>query len=154
MKKVIAVLPDKTYLITTAETAEKNNWYIAYRARVIKEGNDKQTPDVNDNLPKTGTIMKGLSGNIYKIIEVDPTHTCAKCKKSNSKNRIGKLWYCNADYSDLVITKPIKSIGNIPGRNETCPCGSGKKYKHCCMEKDRHSPRHYFNSKYIQNKTA
>jgi hypothetical protein len=22
------------------------------------------------------------------------------------------------------------------GRNEPCPCGSGKKYKHCCIEKD------------------
>ena len=22
-----------------------------------------------------------------------------------------------------------------PGRNETCPCGSGKKYKHCCESK-------------------
>jgi tetratricopeptide (TPR) repeat protein len=24
-----------------------------------------------------------------------------------------------------------------PGRNDPCPCGSGKKYKHCCLEKDR-----------------
>ncbi len=23
-----------------------------------------------------------------------------------------------------------------PGRNEPCHCGSGKKYKHCCLEKD------------------
>ncbi len=23
------------------------------------------------------------------------------------------------------------------GRNDPCPCGSGKKYKHCCMAKDR-----------------
>jgi hypothetical protein len=23
-----------------------------------------------------------------------------------------------------------------PGRNEPCPCGSGRKYKHCCLEKD------------------
>jgi len=23
------------------------------------------------------------------------------------------------------------------GRNHPCPCGSGKKYKHCCLEKDR-----------------
>ena len=23
------------------------------------------------------------------------------------------------------------------GRNDSCPCGSGKKYKHCCLEKDR-----------------
>jgi SEC-C motif-containing protein len=26
------------------------------------------------------------------------------------------------------------------GRNELCPCGSGKKYKHCCaLKKDRAS---------------
>ena len=24
------------------------------------------------------------------------------------------------------------------GRNDPCPCGSGKKYKKCCLEKDRH----------------
>jgi hypothetical protein len=23
-----------------------------------------------------------------------------------------------------------------PGRNEPCHCGSGKKYKHCCLPKD------------------
>src|SRR5262249_16694975 len=23
------------------------------------------------------------------------------------------------------------------GRNEPCPCGSGKKYKHCCLAKDQ-----------------
>jgi tetratricopeptide (TPR) repeat protein len=23
-----------------------------------------------------------------------------------------------------------------PGRNDPCPCGSGKKYKRCCLEKD------------------
>lgn len=23
------------------------------------------------------------------------------------------------------------------GRNDSCPCGSGKKYKHCCLEQDR-----------------
>jgi hypothetical protein len=22
------------------------------------------------------------------------------------------------------------------GRNDPCPCGSGKKYKHCCLKKD------------------
>jgi hypothetical protein len=28
------------------------------------------------------------------------------------------------------------------GRNEPCPCGSGKKYKHCCIEKDRERLHH------------
>lgn len=23
-----------------------------------------------------------------------------------------------------------------PGRNQPCHCGSGRKYKHCCLEKD------------------
>lgn len=34
----------------------------------------------------------------------------------------------------MVDTKPkAKKVG----RNEQCPCGSGKKYKKCCLEKDR-----------------
>ncbi len=27
------------------------------------------------------------------------------------------------------------------GRNDPCPCGSGKKYKHCCMRKERRQPQ-------------
>ncbi|MGH8271880.1 MAG: SEC-C metal-binding domain-containing protein [Gammaproteobacteria bacterium] len=26
---------------------------------------------------------------------------------------------------------------NKPGRNDPCPCGSGQKYKRCCLEKDQ-----------------
>jgi len=26
--------------------------------------------------------------------------------------------------------------GERPGRNEPCPCGSGRKYKQCCLAKD------------------
>ena len=29
---------------------------------------------------------------------------------------------------------PIKGGGNV-GRNDPCPCGSGKKYKKCCLNK-------------------
>ena len=25
----------------------------------------------------------------------------------------------------------------MPGRNDQCPCGSGQKYKRCCLPKDR-----------------
>ena len=28
-----------------------------------------------------------------------------------------------------------------PGRNDPCPCGSGKKYKNCCMKKDQEAQR-------------
>ena len=25
----------------------------------------------------------------------------------------------------------------MPGRNDSCPCGSGRKYKKCCMRNDQ-----------------
>ncbi|HTT70151.1 MAG TPA: SEC-C metal-binding domain-containing protein [Anaeromyxobacteraceae bacterium] len=28
-----------------------------------------------------------------------------------------------------------------PGRNDPCPCGSGKKYKQCCLGKDEEKAR-------------
>lgn len=30
-------------------------------------------------------------------------------------------------------------MSDTPDRNDPCPCGSGRKYKNCCMEKDRSS---------------
>ncbi len=49
-------------------------------------------------------------------------------------------------YNQLIINPPAQQkLGPIPnqlpikekkiGRNETCPCGSGKKYKKCCLLK-------------------
>lgn len=34
----------------------------------------------------------------------------------------------------LVETEPVRSIPKI-NRNELCPCGSGFKYKKCCVNK-------------------
>ena len=31
--------------------------------------------------------------------------------------------------------EPIRNRGEKVGRNEPCPCNSGKKYKNCCMRK-------------------
>lgn len=33
-----------------------------------------------------------------------------------------------------IRRKPVVVAPKI-GRNEKCPCGSGKKYKHCCLKK-------------------
>jgi SEC-C motif-containing protein len=30
---------------------------------------------------------------------------------------------------------PFRNPSKKPGRNDPCPCGSGKKYKHCCLLK-------------------
>jgi hypothetical protein len=35
-----------------------------------------------------------------------------------------------------VTTAPVVRAAPKAGRNDPCPCGSGKKYKKCCLEKD------------------
>jgi uncharacterized protein YecA (UPF0149 family) len=37
-------------------------------------------------------------------------------------------------FSSLPVSTQL-SIGKI-GRNDKCPCGSGKKYKKCCIDND------------------
>jgi preprotein translocase subunit SecA len=32
--------------------------------------------------------------------------------------------------------QPVRAAGARVGRNDPCPCGSGKKYKHCCMREE------------------
>ena len=36
-----------------------------------------------------------------------------------------------------IVDRPAARRGDSVGRNDPCPCGSGKKYKYCCMPKDR-----------------
>jgi len=40
------------------------------------------------------------------------------------------------DASDKLLEPPAQETPKI-GRNSPCPCGSGKKYKKCCMGKDK-----------------
>lgn len=56
--------------------------------------------------------------------------TSPKSKENGSKIKKGlsyKKVYSGVD--------PYKKPSNIVGRNEPCPCGSGKKHKKCCMNK-------------------
>ncbi len=35
--------------------------------------------------------------------------------------------------------EPLRNLGKKVGRNDPCPCGSGKKFKACCMRKEAHA---------------
>jgi preprotein translocase subunit SecA len=30
------------------------------------------------------------------------------------------------------LVEPIRNVGHKVGRNDPCPCGSGRKFKNCC----------------------
>jgi preprotein translocase subunit SecA len=38
--------------------------------------------------------------------------------------------------------EPVRNLGKRVGRNDPCPCGSGKKFKACCMRKEAATDRH------------
>jgi len=40
---------------------------------------------------------------------------------------------------DMVKPMPVR-LGPRAGRNDPCPCGSGKKYKKCCIDKVEKAP--------------
>jgi hypothetical protein len=39
------------------------------------------------------------------------------------------------------MTKEATMSAGKPGRNDKCHCGSGRKYKQCCLEKDEEAAR-------------
>jgi len=59
---------------------------------------------------------------MVKEAAADPTHPAYR--------RLARL---KAEVMEPVPTPPVQRVC----RNDPCPCGSGKKYKHCCMRRDR-----------------
>jgi preprotein translocase subunit SecA len=41
----------------------------------------------------------------------------------------------NSQRGDVKV-EPIRNRSERVGRNDPCPCGSGKKYKNCCLRRD------------------
>lgn len=147
MKKVIALLPpNEKQVITTRATAEKNNWWITYEVEAIPEHENKPHPDNIDKTPVAGMLLKAVNGNVYKISELKEVRTCFACGE-RATHRIYKKFYCEKDYNDLVITRPIKLLGPKQNRNDVCSCGSGKKYKNCCIVKEDHTRGHIYINK-------
>ena len=53
-------------------------------------------------------------------------------KLSQWKSLIEEVEKHSLDEQPLLVTQPVQT-GDKVGRNDPCPCGSGKKYKKCCL---------------------
>jgi preprotein translocase subunit SecA len=54
----------------------------------------------------------------------------ATVSKSNRGRRPGAA--ATESRAEAVTIEPIRNLGAKVGRNDPCPCGSGKKFKNCC----------------------
>jgi len=61
---------------------------------------------------------------LYEMDGLRDTHH----EKAKFTKRDGRWLYDEGD----IVPKTVVRTGPKVGRNDPCPCGSGKKYKHCC----------------------
>ena len=57
------------------------------------------------------------------------------------RQRVAKETGTAAASQPTVKKQPVRNKDKKVGPNDPCPCGSGKKYKKCCMQKDKESGR-------------
>ena len=67
---------------------------------------------------------------------------CPRCHSQMVKCDELGVYACGACYWDRDADEERKRrtreiTAPHPGRNEKCPCGSGLKYKRCCIQKGR-----------------
>lgn len=98
----------------------------------------------------SNTIMGDMQsfGNDYKDKVEKLQDAIAESKENSSEvtenaitgNNFDTL-LANAGY--VKKTRPVVRDNKKIGRNDHCPCGSGRKYKNCCMNTGKYETTHY-----------
>ncbi len=60
-----------------------------------------------------------------------------KPQQEVKRERVAKETGTTAATQSQVKKQPVRSAATKVGPNDPCPCGSGKKYKKCCMHKEK-----------------
>ncbi len=58
-------------------------------------------------------------------------------KQEVKRERVAKETGTAAAVNAEIKKQPVRNAAKKVGPNDPCPCGSGKKYKKCCMQKDK-----------------
>ena len=64
------------------------------------------------------------------LVQVQP-------RQEIKRQKVAKEIGTNTPADKTVKQQPVRKAANKVGPNDPCPCGSGKKYKKCCMQKDK-----------------
>ena len=122
--------PDKVISCTVAELADRYGTDIETITGFLD--------GINDSLKEANPIETMEESTPVKI-EIDPEKLYYNMVEAKAD------WLYNLPQWDKILNegrrkelyKEQKKSGTVVngrkiGRNESCPCGSGKKYKHCC----------------------
>jgi SEC-C motif-containing protein len=97
----------------------------------------KQTKDWSEQSRWIGlkilSCTKGGLGDTEGVVEFEATYERDGLRDIHHEQARFKKYEGRWLYEEGTIV-PKTIVRSVPkvGRNEPCPCGSGKKYKHCC----------------------
>ncbi len=60
-----------------------------------------------------------------------------KPRQEVKREKVAKETGASGAADQTVKKQPVRNAASKVGPNDPCPCGSGKKYKKCCMQKDK-----------------
>ena len=107
--------------------------------QILEEPDKVISCTVSELADRYGTDIETMDENTAVKIEIDPEKLYYNMVEAKAD------WLYSLPQWDKILNegrrkelyKEQKKSGTVVkgrkiGRNETCPCGSGKKYKHCC----------------------
>ncbi|HZN33952.1 MAG TPA: SEC-C metal-binding domain-containing protein [Pirellulaceae bacterium] len=79
--------------------------------------------------------MEQLNEEFVHSTWVETSATHAEAPTASQEYQQSQQQTAGAGVDPNAKLEPIRNRGVRPGRNDPCTCGSGKKYKNCCMRK-------------------
>jgi preprotein translocase subunit SecA len=85
-------------------------------------------------------MLNAIKADVVKIMMNVQVKSQQDVEAVEETPPVSNVQYQHADYGEAldqpsdniaVAAKPFVRAGEKVGRNDPCPCGSGKKYKHC-----------------------
>ncbi|WP_454457330.1 preprotein translocase subunit SecA [Thauera phenylacetica] len=83
------------------------------------------------------TLLDTVRTDVTKVLMTVQIRTEAQLEEAETPQQVENVQYRHADYDEALggdaeqAGAPPAAAGPKVGRNDPCPCGSGKKYKHC-----------------------
>jgi preprotein translocase subunit SecA len=132
----------KDYLFNIDQLREGINWRAYGQMDPLVEYQHEAFSMFTDLIK---TIDEEIIENVFKAHAVEERFSRAVFKKdkevfikqeysalSDTANIASELPPQAADFSQTKPAQAVKVEGKKVGRNDPCPCGSGKKFKKCC----------------------
>ncbi|MGE4349371.1 MAG: YchJ family protein [Candidatus Berkiella sp.] len=117
-------IKNMVYIETTMKEKALHSADLEQTEEWLKEINWKRLSIIKSELPQAS------SGIVHFIAEYEENGEERRLEEISEFKKIANKWYYV--HGRQLNPQQAQSQNKI-GRNDPCPCASGKKYKHCCI---------------------